>query len=82
MEKVGLRELRQDASQLVRRAEAGEEILITVSGRGVARLVPAGARTWRSFEAVKELFEGPADPQWEADRSLIDQELQEPRPTK
>lgn len=38
--KVGLRELRQDASELVRRAQAGDEITITVSGRPSARLVP------------------------------------------
>jgi prevent-host-death family protein len=36
---VGLRELRQPASELVRRVEAGEEITITVAGRPSARLV-------------------------------------------
>jgi len=43
MKSVGLRELRQDASDLVRRVQAGEEITITVSGRPSARLVPAHA---------------------------------------
>ncbi|MGD9703554.1 MAG: type II toxin-antitoxin system Phd/YefM family antitoxin, partial [Acidimicrobiia bacterium] len=33
MTSVGLRELRQDASELVRRVENGEEIEITVAGR-------------------------------------------------
>ncbi|MCP2255258.1 prevent-host-death family protein [Prauserella aidingensis] len=37
---VGLRELRQDASELVRRVEAGAEVTITVAGRPSARLVP------------------------------------------
>ena len=41
VEAVGLRELRQNASELVRRLEEGEEIVITVAGRPGARLVPA-----------------------------------------
>lgn len=40
MEQVGIRRLRQQASQLVQRAEAGEVLIITVNGRPVARLVP------------------------------------------
>lgn len=40
---VGLRELRQNASELVRRVESGEEIEITVAGRPGARLVPSAA---------------------------------------
>lgn len=78
METIGLRELRQNASQLVRRAEAGEEVLITVSGRQVARLVRANTHEWRSFEATKELFDGPDDPEWNADRDVIDQEIKDP----
>lgn len=75
---VGLRELRQDASGLVRRVEAGEEITITVAGRPSARLVPVGAQRWRSFASIAELFDGPADPEWEADRDRIDQALRDP----
>ena len=40
---VGVRELRQQASELIRRAEAGEEIIVAVSGRPAARLVPLEA---------------------------------------
>ena len=43
---VGLRELRQKASDLVRRVEAGEVIEVTVSGRLAARMVPAQPRQW------------------------------------
>jgi len=32
MESIGLRELRQSASDYVKRAEDGEELLITVAG--------------------------------------------------
>ncbi|WP_432483500.1 type II toxin-antitoxin system Phd/YefM family antitoxin [Kineococcus esterisolvens] len=75
---VGLRELRQQASDLVRRAEAGEEVTITVAGRVSARLVPANARSWRTWTDVEELFSGPADPTWEQDRDLIDSEIRDP----
>ena len=75
---VGLRELRQLASELVRRAEAGEDITITVAGRPSARLVPVARRTWRTWDEVAEIFAGPDDPFWESDRALIDQDLHDP----
>ncbi len=75
---VGLRELRQDASDLVRRVEAGEEITITVAGRPSARLVAAESQSWRSFPAIAELFDGPEDAEWETDRDLVDQALRDP----
>ncbi|HEU5008464.1 MAG TPA: type II toxin-antitoxin system prevent-host-death family antitoxin [Jatrophihabitantaceae bacterium] len=75
---VGLRELRQDASELVRRVEAGEEFTITVAGRPSARLIAADAQRWRAFDAVAELFNGPSDPAWAADRDRIDQALRDP----
>lgn len=75
---VGLRELRQDASDLVRRAQAGEEFTITVAGRPSARLVAAGSQQWRRFDAIADLFHGPADPDWQTDRDRIDQALQDP----
>ena len=78
METVGLRELRQNASELVRRAEEGEEITITVSGRPGARLVPATSRAWRRWADVAELFAGPADPAWNADREAIADHLRDP----
>lgn len=78
MNTVGLRELRQDASDLVRRVEAGEEITITVSGRPSARLVPAKPIRWRSWTDIEELFRGPADADWQRDRDLVDDELRDP----
>jgi prevent-host-death family protein len=75
---VGLRELRQQASELVRRVEAGEEVTITVAGRPSARLVAVSPRSWRSWNDVADLFTGPADPTWEQDRELIAQEIQDP----
>jgi prevent-host-death family protein len=76
--RVGLRELRQNASELVRRAEAGEEIEITVSGRPGARLVPIRPRSWRTYDEISDLFNGRPDPDWEIDRDRIDQALRDP----
>lgn len=78
MGSVGLRELRQDASDLVRRVEAGEEIEITVSGRPAARIVPASPRRWQRWENIADAFAGRSDPEWENDRDLIDQSIVDP----
>jgi len=42
MERIGIRELRQNASEWVRRAKAGERIEVTRRGEVVAVLGPAG----------------------------------------
>ncbi|MCZ2807042.1 type II toxin-antitoxin system prevent-host-death family antitoxin [Modestobacter sp. VKM Ac-2983] len=78
MATVGIRELRQQASDLIRRVEAGEEVTVTVAGRPSVRLIPANARTWRSWADVEELFSGPADPTWQQDRELVDGEVSDP----
>lgn len=78
MKTVGLRELRQDASELVRRVEAGEEFTITVAGRPSARLLPAHPTRWRTWADLADLFRGPADPEWEAARDLVDDEAIDP----
>ena len=78
MSTVGLRELRQHASELVRRVEAGEEVTITVAGRPGARLVPVAPRAWRTYDEVADLFAGRPDPDWPADRDRIGQQLRDP----
>ena len=78
METVGLRELRQGASELVRRVESGEEIQITVAGRLAARLVPAAPRQWQRWDNIADLFSGGADPDWDRDRDLIRQSVENP----
>jgi len=78
MESVGLRELRQDASELVRRAQGGEEITITVSGRPSARLVAARPSPWRAWAEFADLFGGPDDPDWAADRVRVDDDARDP----
>ena len=78
VERVGLRELRQDASELVRRVEAGEQIDITVSGRLAARLVPARPKRWLAWEEIADAFTGRPDGDWDRDRDLIDQSVADP----
>ncbi len=78
MATVGLRELRQDASELVRRVESGEEIQITVAGRLAARMVPVAPRRWQRWDDIAGLFAGRPDPDWERDRDLIDQSVSNP----
>ncbi|RJO74849.1 type II toxin-antitoxin system prevent-host-death family antitoxin [Nocardia panacis] len=83
MDTIGLRELRQNASELVRRVESGEELTITVAGRPSARLVPltptaAAPRTWRTYDQIADLWSGTVDNEWEADRARIDQTLRDP----
>ncbi|MGH7610941.1 MAG: type II toxin-antitoxin system Phd/YefM family antitoxin [Candidatus Dormibacteria bacterium] len=72
---VGLRELRQRASELVRRAEEGEEVTVTVAGRRSVRLVAVGRDTWRRWSDVADIVSGTPDPQWAADRALVDHAL-------
>jgi len=75
---VGLRELRQDASELVRRVQAGEEIDVTVSGRLAARLFPAAPKRWQSCDDIADVFAGRPDPEWDHDRDLMDQSVADP----
>ncbi|MGH3478807.1 MAG: type II toxin-antitoxin system Phd/YefM family antitoxin [Nocardioidaceae bacterium] len=79
MDTVGLRELRQSASDLVRRVEAGEEITISVAGRPSARLVPIRPKAWRSYDEVADVFAAGEDPDWSRDRDRIGQQLRDPR---
>jgi prevent-host-death family protein len=75
---VGLRELRQGASELVRRVEGGEEFTITVAGRASARLVAAAPRRWRTWDEIDDLFRGPTDPAWDDDRDQLDHAVRDP----
>jgi len=75
---VGLRELRRNASDLVRQAEGGERVTITVAGRPAAVLGPVAPRVWRRWDEVSSLFREPVDAEWEADRGLLDDASADP----
>ena len=56
---VRLRELEQNPSEVVARAEHGETIVITVQGRPVAKMVqlePARPRRWVPSEEIDRIF--------------------------
>lgn len=72
VDEVGLREMRQNASDLVRRDEAGEHVTITVAGRPAAVLGPVAPRAWRRWEDVADVLQAPVDEAWEQDRDLLD----------
>lgn len=78
---VGLREMRQQASELVRRVEDGEEIIVTVAGRPAARLVPVRRLRWRKGHEIAQIFDVPTDPAWSAEhanRSDLDELARDP----
>lgn len=56
MAQVGMHEAKTKLSQLVERAEAGEEIVIARNGTPVARLVPVRATS--SFASVRGSLRG------------------------
>jgi prevent-host-death family protein len=61
MEQIGVRELRQNASQYLSRVAAHQEsIEITDRGRPIARLVPITNDDWVNMIAAGEIV--PADP--------------------
>jgi len=78
MIEVGLREMRQNASELVRRAQAGEQVTITVAGRPAAVLGPVSPRAWRRWDDLADVFVRPVDGDWVEDRDLVDGSLVDP----
>jgi prevent-host-death family protein len=65
MSVVASRELRNDTAGVLRRVQAGEEVVITVNGRPVAQLTalrPPRRRWLPSAELVARLQRAQADP--------------------
>lgn len=65
---VGVRELRQNASEILREVEAGEPATVTVAGRPVAQIVPIRGEQWTTWERVRAVFDSPTDPGWDPER--------------
>ena len=53
MREIGVRELKATLSEVLRRVSRGEQVRVTVRGRPVADIVPAGASA--DDEALREL---------------------------
>jgi prevent-host-death family protein len=61
MAEIGVHEAKTHLSRLLRRVAAGEEIVITSSGRPAARLVPVGSDNPREFGFDRGLVGVPDD---------------------
>ena len=68
MSTIGVRELRQNASEVLREVEAGETVTVTVASRPVARIVPLFGDNWVSWERASLIFNSPTDAEWDAQR--------------
>lgn len=56
MATIPQKQLRNDVAAVLRRAEAGERLTITVSGRPVAELGPVSGERWVSGERLREVW--------------------------
>lgn len=75
MSTVGVRELRQNASEILREVEAGEAATVTVAGRPVAQIVPIRAQSWTTWERIRSVFETPTDAGWDDERRTFGTEV-------
>jgi prevent-host-death family protein len=78
MATIPQKELRNHVGEVLRRAEAGEQFTITVSGRPVAELGPVRARRWVSSAALADLWATPPDPTLEEDLKVLGGQLADP----
>lgn len=60
MATISHEELRNNLGEMLRRAEVGEEITITVAGRPVAELGPTGRRRWVFGSSLRAVWRTPA----------------------
>jgi prevent-host-death family protein len=56
MATISQKEFRNNIGAVLRRAEAGEEITITVAGRPVAQLGPTHGRQWVGGEVLRTVW--------------------------
>jgi prevent-host-death family protein len=78
METIPQKELRNQVGEVLRRAEAGEQFTITVSGRPVAELGPVRARQWVPSAQLADLWATPPDPTLDRDLQALGGELTDP----
>ena len=70
MSTIVVRELRLNASEVLREVEAGETVTVTVAvvGQPAAKIVPLVENNWVSWERANLIFSSPTDPEWDAAR--------------
>lgn len=78
MTTIPQKELRNDVGAVLRRAEAGERLTITVSGRPVAELGPVSGRRWVSGEHLSEVWATDSPRTLDADLERLPASLTDP----
>lgn len=78
MATIPQKELRNNVGEVLRRAESGEQLIITVSGRPVAQLGPVRSRQWVNAAELRELFALPLDPTLQRDLEAFAPDLRDP----
>ena len=78
MATIPQKELRNNVGEVLRRAEAGEQFTITVSGRPVAQLGPVRTRQWVAPSQLRDLWGTPPDPTLDGELSQFSGELTDP----
>jgi prevent-host-death family protein len=78
MATIPQKELRNNVGEVLRRAQSGEQITITVSGRPVAQLGPIRARQWVESADLQELWDLPPDKTLARDLQAFGSDLRDP----
>ena len=77
MEVIPQEELRHHASEVLRRVEAGESLLVSVAGRTVAQLSPATRRRWVGRDDLAAVWRTVAPRGWDTDLAGFEAALTE-----
>lgn len=72
------KELRNQVGEVLRRVEAGERLIVTVSGRPVAEMSPVQRHRWVSGTALTRVWRGPAPRDLGPDLERLDLGLTNP----
>jgi prevent-host-death family protein len=78
MATIPQKELRNHIGEVLRRAEAGEQFTITVSGRPVAALGPVRTRQWVPSAQLTDLWATPPDATLDEDLQALGGALADP----
>lgn len=81
MATIPQKELRNQVADVLRRVEAGEEIVVTVAGRPSVELHPVSNRRWVSGSALEAVFSGPVPHDLESDLDRLDGSVIDPYAT-
>ena len=78
MTTIQQKQLRNEVGDVLRRAEAGEEFIVTVAGRPVAQIGPLRHDTWVPTGRLQDLLKLPADPALAADLEVFQATFADP----